>query len=326
MKKTLKIGIAAISCATVFALTACGSATVSTSIAPNWYADTTLNTSISNTYEKLSYKVTYEKGSNEDYQVAYQEGTYTVVLENSTYNNEAVYKLTSSLQIEGSYTLGSDTLSFTDSVASECYFHSAGQALYPLYSKKTVHSTTPLKNNPTSLEDAVAQYEYTMEVTYNLGDNSATSVYTDLKDSSKNTEQTYSLKDNLTVLDNESLLFAVRGVSLDAQVTESAYVLNPYNKTQEIVNIVLAGQGTQAKYSFKNLDQGDTATKEYTMDVNVVQISRNQTLGGKTVTAYYAAKTAPNDYRCVMVKMENPLSYNMGKLVYTLTEADFTNK
>ena len=326
MKKSLKISLISLSCASLLALSACA-ATPSVSIAPNWYNNTVLTSSISQTYEKLTYAVKYEKGTNENYSVEYDDGVYTVELKNTTFNDESVYVLTSELQISGKYTMGSQTLEFTDSVQSTCYFRNAKEQLYPLKSVKTVKSTTPYAKDAQSLEQAVKTYEYVTEVVYDPDENTAVATYTDLKDESKNSQKEYSLQDNLTVLDNESLLFAVRGVSLAANATECAYVLNPYAAAQETVNITFKTQTKDAKYTFKNVDNGDASAKEYTLDVNTLSINRKATMAGKTVTAVYAAPVANNKtYRCVMLKMENPLSYQMGKLVYTLTEADFTDK
>ncbi len=325
MKKFLKTGVVALSCACALTLTSCGATGASASIVPNWYSNTTLTQAISETYEKLTYKVEYEKGTNEVYQVSYEPGVYTVILQDATHEGKLVYKLTSELQISGTFTMGSESKTFTDSVVTECYFQNAGNALYPLYSKKTVNSTTPRASEPKSLAEAIAEYSYTMEVTY--GDGTAKSVYTDLKDATKNATAEYKLKDEYTVLDNESLLFAVRGVSLSSEASSYAYVLNPYNRTQEMVGITLVGQNAEAKYTFKNVDAGDAEAKEYTVDTNTVTIVRNATLEGKTLTAEYAAtKSGANTYRSVMLRLKNPLSFGMGTLIYTLTEADFTDK
>ena len=324
-KKIVLSGIAALSCAALCGLSACTAASAA-SLVPNWYGNTTLTTAISGTYEELTYAVTYEKGSNENYAVQYEPGVYTVVLENTTYNEESVYRLTSELQISGVYTMGGETLAFTDSVESVCYFRNVSRALYPLYSLKTVHSTSPRTDDPDSLGEAVAQYNYTVEVTYSPDDNTAHSVYTDLGTNEK-TEYDHRLRDNLTVLDNETLLFAARGMTLSVGSAESVYVLNPYNHTQETVAVSLTAQTADAEYEFIDKDAGESEATKHKLTVNTFAIGRSATLTGKVITARYAAPVVGNNtYRSVMLEMENPLSYNMGTLVYTLAEADFTDK
>ena len=326
-KKILFGGIAALSCAALVGLTSC--TTVATaSLVPNWYQNTTLTTSISDTREVLTYAVSYEKGSNETYTVEYQPGVYTVTLENDTYNGESVYKLTSSLEISGTYTMGSDSLDFTDSVRSLCYFRDVSRSLYPLYSEKSVRSTSPRTDAPASLDEAVQVYDYTMAVTYSTDGKSATSVYTDSVSGQTQTHE-YSLRNNATVLDNESLLFAARGLTLSVGGKAEVYVLNPYTQTQETTAINLNAQTTEASFTFLDVDAGETEAAEHKLTANTMVFSRNTTLTGGMLTAKYAAAPTlggENPYRCVMLELNDPLSYGMGSLVYRLTEADFTDK
>ncbi len=322
-KKILLSGVAALSCAALVGLTACTTTSTAT-IAANWYKNSTLTTAISDTYEQLSYTVYYQQGSNDNYSVEYEPGSYTVTLENKTYNGQSVYLLTSELTISGTYTVGGETLDFTDSRTSEVYFRDVSSSLYPLYSYVSVQSALPRTDDPDSLADAVTEYNYTMEIEYSADDNSAHSVYTD-RETNAVTECDYSLRDNMTVLDNETLLFAARGISLSVGSSVSVCVLNPYDQTQETIAVALNAQAERT-YSFIDKDAGETEATEHTLTANTVLFGRSATLTGKTVTAHYASYTSDNTYRCVMLQMENPLPYNMGSLVYSLTEADFTDK
>lgn len=326
-KKILLGGVAALSCAALIGLTSCTTVSITT-LVPNWYENTTLTSSISDTKETLVYEVSYQKGSNSNYSVEYQPGTYTVTLQNDTYNGESVYKLTSSLTVSGTYAMGSESLDFSDSVESVCYFRDVSRSLYPLYSEKTVRSTSPLTDDPASLEEAVRQYNYSVTVTYSTEDNGAVSVYKDLSTNETQTHE-YSLRDNMTVLDNETLLFAARGLSLSVGGSANLYVVNPYTQTQEVIAVNLTAQTANAAYTFIDVDAGETEATEHKITANTLVFSRDTTLTGGMLTARYAAAPAlggENPYRCVMLEMSDPLSYNMGSLVYRLTKADFTDK
>lgn len=327
MKKFLITGVTALSFATIITFSACSPSTSTYGFSSNWYKNSAVTTDISATKEVLTYDVTFTKGTNKTYSVDYAPGIYTVTLENTVYENQSVYKLSSELKISGTYTLGSEKSEFSDSIVSECYFHDVSRLLYPLYSKKTVKSTSPRENAPTSLTNGIKQYDYTVEITYSTENNKATSVYTDLTGETEEIRAEYSLKNNLPVLDNESLLFAIRGISFSASSQSKAYVIDPYNHKQETININLSRQNTDAKYSFINVDTDDKTTNEYTMNVNAVSVSRNAAMTGKALTAVYAAPISSiNTYRCVMLQMVKPLAFNLGSLNYTLAEADFTNK
>ena len=326
MKKITKTA-AVLSCAALFTLAACSSSS-NVSISPNWYSNTTLTTNITDTYESLLYDVTYTEGENDDvnFTLSYDTGTYSVTLENATYESQLVYKLSSELSISGAVAYGSESYSFDDSVTSVCYFLNASKSLYPLYSLKTVKSTTPSGESVSALSEAYTEYTYTMEVTYDTAEGTAVSVYTDLSDGSV-TECEYDLKTNATILDNENLLFAVRGFSLSEDSSESVYVLNPYANSQDTVVVECTEETSDAEYTFTDITAGETEATAHTLDVNTVGIIRNTTFSGTTITAYYAAPISDaNTYRCVMLAMESPLSSEMGTLTYTLSEAEFTTK
>ncbi len=322
MKKPLKFIFATLSCALLLGVTACG-ATPAVGISPNWYKDTNLSTNITGTKEVLTYEVTFEKGSNSNYAVSYDTGAYVVTLQNVEYKGELAYKLTSTLNITGKYTLGTEEKPFTDKVESECVFRNADRRLSPLYSKKSVHSTSPRADKPTTWDEAVKAYDYTVEITYGADNKTATSVYTDTANTANPTKKDYKLNANALLLDNESLLFAIRSFTLSDAATNVSLV-NPYTQKQESVTITKTAQA-EGKYTFKDVDANDSEKVEKTITANAVQIKRNDRFTGKIISAYYATLSTTKNYRAVMLKMENPLSYNLGKLVYNLVEADFTD-
>ena len=326
-KKILLGGVAALSCAALVGLTSCATVATAT-LVPNWYEDTTLTSSIAQTKETLTYAVSYEKGSNTRYSVEYQPGTYTVTLENDTRGGESVYKLTSSLRIAGKYTMGNESLDFSDSVDSVCWFRNVSRSLYPLYSEKTVHSTSPCTDDPASLQDAVRVYDYTVSVSYDPDENEADVSYQNTGDDAPQTARV-SLRDDMTVLDNETLLFAARGLSLSVGGSVGLCTVNPYTAEREVIAVNLTEQKADASYSFIDVDAGETETTEHKITVNTMVFSRDTTLTGSMITAYYAAAPVlggENPYRCVMLAMNDPLAYHMGTLVYRLTSADFTDK
>ena len=58
-----------------------------------------------------------------------------------------------------------------------------------------------------------------------------------------------------------------------------------------------------------------------------VSIALDEKNSGQTQTAWVAKTTNPsnNRYRNVVLRLEAPLSYGMGSLIYTLKSANFSN-
>lgn len=304
-------------CASVFALSACGSTATATKFTQNWYMNNELGDVKSQTNERLVYEVSYAQANtpNEYYSVNYATGTYTAELSaEPNYRGKNAYKLISVLEISGTYSCKDERLNFTDRVESEVYFRSAKDSLAPVYSKKTVHSTSPRAEKATSLAEAVVVYDYVTECTYNDAHTNVDVVYTDNVSAEKSASYSKKIKASYPLVDNEELMFSIRGLSGSANLS----CFDPYTRETETLAASFSSEPGERKYTF--VKNGEEA--EYTVNSYAVSFGRVATLAGKTQSAIYAATAS--GYRNVMLQLTSPLSYSLGALTYTLKTADFT--
>lgn len=318
MKKSFKAGAAALLCASVFALSSCSSA-ATVAFNQNWYSNNTLSDAKLETSETLVYDVSFsDTGKNESYSVHYNDGTYTVQLSvEPNYRGKNAYKLTTALEISGEYSRGEEKKPFSDKLESECYFRSAKDSLNPVYSKKQVLSTSPLAESADSLDKAVKTYDYVVECNYADDGKSVDVAYTDNADQTNSKSYTQKLKSPYTIVDNESLLFAIRGLSSSANLS----VFNPYTGALETVGAAFSSQASDKTYAF-SMDGNEE--KAHTMSAYSVNIGLSGTqLTGKIRTAVYAA-TSAREYRNVLLQLTTPLTYSLGALEYKLKSASFT--
>jgi hypothetical protein len=197
--------------------------------------------------------------------------------------------------------------------------------MQPIYSEKKVRSTSPASQTATTLSAAYTEYDYTVTCDYNEKCTAVTYAYTDNLNSANSKSDTVSLSDSYTTLDNEELFFALRGLSLSDSSSESIYVFNPYTAKQDLLTVA-SGSTEKRSLSFV---MGDAEAQEYEIDCRSMLVTRNATMAGTSIGAYYATnntETSVNDFRHVMLQMISPLSYNLGTLTYTLTKANFIAK
>ncbi len=280
--------------------------------------------------ETLDYDIAYEKGNglNVNYALDYTNGRYQTVLKSS--NNE--YELRSTMTIDVTYTLSeSATVTYSDSVTTNVKFKKADNALRPVYSKKTVVSHTPINAAAGKLADCYTSYDYTLETNYQE-DNSATSKITyrytesDLLPEGKaqgDIKQEYPVgysyySEDYTYLDNEQLLMALRIVS--GETSSGAFeIYNPFVTKMQKINFSFAG-ATGGEFTHT---VNGAALPSPVISYRSVSLTLDDKNPGATQTAWIAAVSDPNDnaHRNVMLRLETPLSYNLGKLVYTLKSA-----
>lgn len=337
MKKKLITAISAVLLSTTL-FASCSSASQKLQFSPNWTQNTLGNTGAIVSEETLIYEVSFQASTslNEDYySVTYcpnGNGSYATTLQA---NPEADgYTYTSVLTIEVEFKLADGTAEiFTDSVTATTVFKSTANSLQPVRSEKTVLSHTPRNVKATKLEDAYIAYDYTVLTEYDADCTSGTVTCTDRGKTLISAEQypatkTSSFeidKEKYTYLDNEQLLFALRGLS--STVLASQRTVNVYdsstNKVQE-VNIKPDSEDSD-KFSFSV--NGTPLSADTVIDYIPVSISLNAENTGSPVKAWYAKTTDPsnNTYRNVMLMMQTSVSYNIGLLQYDLKEAKFAN-
>lgn len=327
MKKT-PIAIASSLLAVSIALfTSCGE--TATGFSSNWYKNTALSSNISGTEETLTYKIDYDSSekTNTNYEIAYDGGVYTTRLVDSTYQwsdgtTENVYVYSTQMNINVTYTIAGETHTYADSVVSSVTFRTSDRELEPIESSKTVVSHTPVATSPNTFEEGVVAYNYTFETKYSKDLSGATLTYTD-DESGESEESSFTLNDKYSYIDNEELLFAIRGMSLNDGESETVQCLNASRK---IVQTITVSNASVSALTPTFTVDGTLPTEDITY--NQVTIGINGTQSGSSQTCYLAATTSMlnNAYRNVMIYMKNTLPYGLGSLNYTLVEAVFANK
>ena len=313
-------------------LSACSGGTP-LSFTANWYRNTALGGSVNDTLEELTYEVSFTPAENDSsFSVEYDTGTYTTRLINANIalsdgSTKEGYIYTTELTISGRYRLGSEVSEdFSDRVSSSVSFLPVTDGLKPVKSKKEVLSTSPIVSLPETLEGAIGTYHYTYDVSYDAALTTATAVYTDLNAETPAPEtREYAIDGTTTYLDNEQILFALRGLSLSSVAT-----FRTVNSVMGIVTEVSTGTSTTGPTSLKesvDFTMDGTAVKTE-IDAVQVPIIYQSTPSGQQQDLVYAATTDTNNntYRNVLLRMEVPVLQSLGTLVYRLKEAAFTTK
>ena len=311
------------------------------SFSANWYRNTALGDSIGQTHETLTYSVTFtpSETSEEGLTVEYDAGTYTTELINDNVtladgSTKEGYIYTTELSISGRYRLGGEVKEFSDFVTSKVTFLPVGYGLQPVKSEKEVSSTSPQNAAAETLDGAVGEFHYTYDVTYDASLSTATAVYTDLVEREQEDGSSalpepetreFEIEGDTTYLDNEQILFALRGLDLSAGVT-----FRTINSVMGHVTEAGTSSNTQSSAAVKtavDFTMDGTAVKQELDAVEVPLVYRSSP-SGQAQTLVYAATTDPNNntYRNVLLKMEVPVLQSLGTLVYTLKEATFANK
>ena len=307
------------------------------SFTANWYRNTALGSSINDTHEELVYSVTFTpEEDKEGIQAEYDTGTYTTSLTNTNVTlsdgtTTEGYIYTTELSISGRYRLGSEVSeTFQDHITSTVSFLRVTDGLRPVESHKEVVSTSASVSNPETLEGAFMTYHYTYDVSYDASLSTATATYTDLTEGEDGAApepdvREYNIEGDTTFLDNEQILFALRGLNLS-----SAPSFRTINTVMGVVSTVATSSASMSPTAVKE-------SVEFTMDgtavdgeIDAIELDLAYTTkpSGQPQTLVYAATTDPanNTYRNVLLRMEVPVSNSLGTLVYRLTDATFANK
>lgn len=310
--------------APLFALTAC-SAVMNLSFNANWYRNTALKANIGSTFEHLEYEVSFEPSENDGFAVEYTNGVYRTELKNGDVGNGEGYIYTTDLEISVSFLLnGARSETFRDTVHTEAKFRSAADGLRPISSYREVFSHPPLSDEPESLPLSYTEYHYSYAVSYveREGTTSeATATLTNLSTGVSDRDRHFDLSGKGTFLDNEQILFALRGVDLTLAtqfrsinaVSGKVQALEIANRTDLTVNADFTSDGQQITalipaYSFTLGYRGSNR--------------------GRPQTLVYAKTTDPsaNEYRNVLLSMEVPILHALGTMRYKLVSAQFAQK
>ena len=323
-KKILALGATAMS---VMLFASCTTPSKKVKFSENWYLDTTYSIK-ENVNETLTYSVTFEAGSNADTQyrsLHYNEGVYTTTLvsEYSDTLGSYVYRYTTELKVSGEHECktSGEVKNFDDTVTSEVVFTSAMQGLKPISSTKAITSHTPtVVSQPLTIADCYTKYDYTIETSYNedLSGTSVRTVYMEGQDPHVTTTPFKAKNDDYTTLDNEQLLFALRGMS-----SYSAQTFNVYNdawKRSQLVTLSVLAEESE-EFSFELNGEKKKATIAY---IPVALNMKEQNNGAdKSVWIAKTTDRTNNTYRNVILKFSLPVNNAFGTFEYKLVKANF---
>ena len=307
-------------------LCACGGTVSTLTFTANWYRNTSLRANLEGTYERLEYAVSFEQNEKDRFSISYTDGVYTTELKNGQVelddSKTEGYVYSTDLSIKVQFTVnGQASDVFEDSVHTEVQFLSAADGLKPVKSLKTVYCHSPLSDSPSSLAGAYETYSFTYTVDYSDDLSEADTVYTDLLTGSENKTH-FSLKGAGSYLDNEQMIFALRG--LDLSVGSTFRSLNSVLNRQQQISLTNLNENTAAV----DFEADGTQVTSEALAVHTVTLSYSDTAVGQPQSIVYAQTTDPsaNTYRNVPLKIDVPLYYTLGTLSYQLVKATFTTK
>ena len=314
------------SCIALLLTTACLTSCMNTSqkvvFSSNWQADNTVQSN--DLTETLEYDVTFDDSVSlqTDYTLDYKNGKYTTSLKTEQMGDRTIYSYETTLEIDVIFEFGEETATFTDRVYSLVKFEKANKALRPISSHKEVFSHSPSKA-AMQLSECYYALDYTVDISYNedySGETIVAAMNVDEKVEDKHSFQMDTKK--YTCLDNEQLLFALRGINPTLTTAAKFNVYSPFVENTQLVSATF-GTETAADFTFNKNGTVVKNTISY-FPVSVVLSEKNS---GATQTVWIAKNTnnLSNTHRNVILKMEMPIYYNFGTLVYTLKSATFSN-
>lgn len=270
--------------------------------------------------ESLEYAVEFdtENALAPAYKLSYSNGSYVTHLRSTTEG----YEYTTKLTIDVTYQLENSTpYTYTDEVETTVKF--SGATLTPLSSTKRVKSHSPTNVTPTKIAHCYNVFDYSLETTYS--DGVGTTKYTNYPTAEGQTESTKTLTfhygdSDYSYFDNEQLLLVLRA----ANATTTSATIESYNPFMDGIQKVKLSYATEAKSKFDyewtvgEISENKTNEEISYRAVSVLLDDKNP---GATQTAWIATTVnngTSNTYRNLMLRLETPLSYSYGKLVYTL--------
>lgn len=315
--------------------------------------------------EVATYSVSHSGSSNTTYSVEYNvdDAVYKTEFYLTDYDWSATsvpesYRLTDTeddvyvsstyYTISGTYKVGDETKTFSDSTQTVCYFRLSGENLLPVYSKQTIVNTAPATLTASGIDSVYVELNAVYETYYNRA---GTEAYITITDNSDNSTRNITLStesgNGYSIFDNSQLKAALR--AFDLSDTSTFDVLTPQNESVQTckatVGTTAALDSTDDKQiidALANVTDGDgnavnnyiifdgalsdeekaedsTATDRL-IRYTPVTLSITADLKGASPTYYYAAveNADLNAARSVLLKMETPISYGLGTLTYSL--------
>ena len=289
-----------------------------------WYLNPIVNETL---HETLVYDVTFKGNDNTlvGYDLDYKDGKYTTILTNAVENDVVVYTYTTHLSITAMYTLNGVTEECVDTVTSTVKFYAAGYNLQPISSEKEINASTPTANTGSKVSDSYQKSHYTTKVVYNEDCTEGTSTVTYHPDDgteAKAKEKTFEIEQKkFTYLDNEQVILALRAVR-NTTTSAKLNVYSPFADAVQKLSLKFDGD-TSAEFSF----QKDGAETKSMITYRTATLVLDEKNPGATQTAWIAKQpestTVSNTNRNIILRLETPLSYGLGTLIYTLNSASY---
>lgn len=304
------------------------------------------------TVGNYSYNFTAELPEN--CEIVYGAGSYTTKTEtpvtlppaatdsNISAGEDKVYRITMTFELPVSYTFKGETdadnktYNFTDRITSEVYFKNHANSLSPLYSIKT-YDTTDFRSN------IIRRYAYQTEVKWNNG--RAQLIIKDLTETKTeptpddnyrlitvdNSDITIKYKEG-TVLDNEELLFSVRGMNLAENFNRTVGIFDTaYKSLQNTTVSCIKIEPVTDPWSLKIGTTESNYTNTSTFFTTIIR--SNSTYSGTATLCYYQIMnyegedetvTAESNARGWLIKMVTKLPNSLGALEYRLKSVEIT--
>lgn len=250
---------------------------------------------------------------------------------------EKVYALKTELKVSGEYIFGQEQsgVKFTDSLVTETYFRSSKNGLQPVYSMQDVTSTVPKSLYPDSKEEMCEQLDYTYTVSYNSTCTGAKITYTPASGNSQVTNLQFDGTPG-TLFDNNSLYTVIRGLSLSDGYSTALNLLSPADGGFKAVSVSCAGEGEldaeadadiiaalTAAYGQPETEESEEESEEQHSNIfyNPVTISSADGRGVARLAWYAEVENErDNTYRATMLRLVQPLSYNLGSWEFRLAD------
>lgn len=249
-----------------------------------------------------------------------ESSVFTTKLESTTYNEVHCYKFSTNLTLNGYFLNGEQKTEFSDSQTSECYFLGMNDKFAPLYSIKTLSSTTPFTGEESGY--VFARVEYTYETTYDREKGTASVKVTSGENTTKGYEvdeheRTYEKINAGTFIDSQLFLFFPRACKFEEGFVQSFNTLDVLSQKVHSMRIGVSGTAPTSEITVAGFRlNGKTHPNEKFNTYNVlIQINGNFS-GAALEFCFDATNTSYNRNNLVSYAQQLPL--NLGKLTYTL--------
>ena len=275
-------------------------------------------------HETLVYDVSFNANTKNstDYTLNYK-GTYTTTLSTVIENGVTSYVYATMLTVTPTYDLkGVKSNLEPDVITSKVQFHGSKGALEPIRSEKYIKSASPTTGSHVSVTQCYQEYTCSVVNDYTTNTSVVTNYDKDGKElDSKTTNFTFEDADKYNVIDNEQLFIALRATP-DTVTSGTLLCYSPFaNLAQNVKFTFAAADGAEFKYM--DLDTAKEVKK--TINYRPVSITLDQKNPGATQTAWIASKLSSgmNTTRNVMLRLETPIAYDLGTLIYTLSGVSY---